>query len=94
MMNDGGVASCVDAKTGNEIWTKRLGGEYWSSPLYADGLIYCCSQSGTIAVFKASREYEEVAENKLGTGFLASPAVAGKSLILRSKTDLYRIEKR
>jgi outer membrane protein assembly factor BamB len=94
MMNDGGVASCVDAKNGNEIWTKRLGGEYWSSPLYADGLIYCCSQSGTIAVFKASREYEEVAENKLGTGFLASPAVAGKSLILRSKTDLYRIEKR
>ncbi|MBM4077695.1 MAG: quinonprotein alcohol dehydrogenase, partial [Planctomycetes bacterium] len=46
MMNDGGVASCLDALTGKEIWTKRHEGEYWSSPLYADGLIYCFSQRG------------------------------------------------
>ena len=94
MMNDGGVASCLDARTGMEIWTKRFGGDYWASPLYADGLIYCFSQSGTIPVFKAGREYEEVTENKLDDGFLSSPAVAGKSLILRSKTHLYRIEKK
>ena len=62
------------------------------TPLYADGLIYCCSQAGTIPVFKAGREFELVAENKLDDGFNASPAVAGKSLILRSKTHLYRIQ--
>ena len=94
MINDGGVASCIDAKTSTEIWTKRLGGEYWASPLYADGLIYCFSQSGTIPVLKAGREFELVAENKLDSGFIASPAVAGKSLILRSKTHLYRIERK
>jgi len=94
MMNDGGVASCLDAKTSNEIWTRRLPGEYWASPIYADGLIYCFSQSGTIPVMKASREYELVAENKLDGGFVASPAVAGKSLVLRSKTHLYRIERK
>ena len=94
MMNDGGVASCLDARTGHEIWTKRYGGDYWASPLYADGLIYCFSQSGTIPVFKATREFEQVAENKLDEGFLASPAVAGKSLILRSKSHLYRIERK
>jgi outer membrane protein assembly factor BamB len=94
MMNDGGVASCLDAKTSNEIWTKRLPGEYWASPLYADGLIYCFSQSGAIPVFKASREFELVAENKLDDGFVASPAVAGKALVLRSKTHLYRIERK
>ncbi len=93
MINDGGVASCLDAKTSTEIWTKRLSGEYWASPLYADGLIYCFAQNGTIPVFKASREFEQVAENKLDSGFVASPAVAGKSLVLRSKTHLYRIEK-
>ena len=93
MMNDAGIASCLDAKTSQEIWTKRLGGDYWSSPIYADGLIYCCSQSGTIPVFKATDEFELVAENKLDDGFVASPAVAGKSLILRSKTHLYRIQK-
>lgn len=93
MMNDAGVASCIDAKTGQEIWTKRMGGEYWSSPLYADGLIYCFSQQGTIPVFKAAREFDLVAENQLGDGFLASPAVVKSSLILRSKTHLYRIQK-
>lgn len=92
MMNDSGVASCLDAKTGQEIWTERLEGEYWSSPIYADGLVYCCSMEGHVPVFKAAREFELVAENKFDEGFVASPAVAGKSLILRSKDHLYRFE--
>ena len=92
MMNDGGVASCMDALTGEVVWSKRLPGEYWSSPLFANGLIYCFSQKGEIPVFKAARELEIVAENKLDDGFNASPTVAGDALILRSKTHLYRIE--
>lgn len=94
MMNDTGVATCLDAMTGQEIWSKRLPGAYWASPLLANGLIYCWSQEGNVPVFKAGREFELVAENKLGDGFNASPAVAGKSLIVRSKSHLYRIEKR
>lgn len=94
MMNDSGVASCLDAKTGIEVWSKRLSGTYWSSPLLADGLIYCWSQEGGVVVFKAAREFELVAENKFDEGFTASPAVAGKSLIVRTKSHLYRIEKR
>jgi outer membrane protein assembly factor BamB len=93
MMNDSGVASCLDANTGEEIWTKRLGGDYWASPLIANGLIYCFSQNGDVPVFKAAREFELVAENHLEDGFNASPAVAGEALILRSMTHLYRIEK-
>lgn len=94
MMNDGGVATCLNAKTGEVIWSERLPGAYWSSPLAADGLIYCCSQEGHVQVFKADKKFELVAENKFGDGFNASPAVAGKSLILRSKSHLYRIENR
>lgn len=92
MINDGGVASCLEAATGKVIWSKRLPGEYWASPLYANGLIYCFSQTGEIPVFKAATELDLVAENKLGDGFNASPAVAGNALILRSKSHLYRIE--
>jgi outer membrane protein assembly factor BamB len=91
MMNDGGVASCLNALTGDVLWTKRVPGEYWASPLLANGLIYCCSQQGDVLVFKASREFDLVAENKLDGGFVASPAVADDALILRSKTHLYRI---
>ncbi len=93
MVNDEGVASCLDATTGQEIWTKRMDGMFWASPLYADGMIYSFSQTGQVIVFKAAREFELVAENKLDDGFFASPAVAGKSLLLRTKTHLYRIEK-
>lgn len=94
MMNDGGVASCLDAKTSTEIWATRLPGEYWASPLYANGLVYCFSQQGHIPVFEAGREFKLVADNKFDEGFVASPAVAGKSLILRSKGHLYRVENR
>jgi outer membrane protein assembly factor BamB len=94
MMNDSGVASCLDAKAGTEIWSKRIPGTFWSSPLLANGLIYCCSQEGDVVVFKAAREFELVAENKLDDGMTASPAVAGKSLIVRTKSHLYRIEKK
>lgn len=93
MVNDDGVATCLDAKTGDTYWTERLGGNFWASPLYADGLIYSFSQSGDIPIFKADREFQLVAQNTLDDGFIASPAVAGRSLILRSKTHLYRIEK-
>src|SRR5205807_10572900 len=88
-----GIATCLDAKSGTEIWTKRFGGEYWSSPLYANGLIYCFSKSGVIPVFKAARDFEQVSENHLGDGFVASPAVVGDSLILRSTSHLYRVGK-
>ena len=40
----------------------------------------------------AERKYRELAANKLDEGFLASPAVAGKAIFLRTKTHLYRIE--
>jgi outer membrane protein assembly factor BamB len=93
MMEDEGIASCLDAKTGKQIWVNRVGGKYWSSPLYANGLIYCFSQTGEIPVFKAAREFELVAENKLDDGFVASAAVAADALILRSRTHIYRIEK-
>jgi outer membrane protein assembly factor BamB len=91
-VHDSGVASCLDAKTGEEMWSKRLGGEFSASPLYADGKIYYCGQDGNTTVVKADREYVELAKNTLEDGFMASPAVAGKALILRTRSAIYRIE--
>jgi outer membrane protein assembly factor BamB len=91
-VHDGGVASCLDAKTGEELWTKRLSGAYSASPLAADGKIYFLGEDGSATVVKASREYVELAKNTLDDGFMASPAVTGKALILRTKSALYRVE--
>jgi outer membrane protein assembly factor BamB len=92
-VHDGtGVASCIDALKGEELWTKRLGGEFSASPLYADSKVYFCGQDGNTTVVKAASEYIELAKNHLDDGFMASPAVSGKALILRTRSALYRVE--
>ena len=92
MMDDGGIASCLDAKTGAEIWQERVQGAYSASPLYADGKIYFFSEEGKTTVIETGRQFKKLAENKLEGGFMASPAVCGKALVLRTKSHLYRIE--
>jgi outer membrane protein assembly factor BamB len=94
MINDAGIASCVEAKTGELVWQKRIGGEYSSSPVYADGKIWLFSEDGKTTVISPGRTFEALAENRLDDGFLASPAVAGKAFYLRTRTHLYRIENR
>lgn len=93
MINDSGVASCLEAKTGKRIWQQRMEGKYSASPLYADGRIYFFSEEGLTPVIEPAREFKELAVNKLDEGFMASPAVAGQALFLRTRTHLYRIEK-
>ena len=92
MIDDGGITSCVEALTGNVVWTERVSGNYSASPLYGAGRIYVCSEEGKVAVLASGREFKLLAENKLDGGFMASPAVSGNALFLRTKTDLYRIE--
>jgi len=92
MVNEGGIASCFQTADGAEVWRERIGGEYSASVIYGDGRIYSFSQEGRSVVLKAGRTFESLATNQLGTGFMASPAVSGRALYLRSLTDLYRVE--
>jgi hypothetical protein len=61
--------------------------------VYADGKIYFCGKKGVVSVIAAAREFQLLAENRLEASFIASPAVAGQSIILRSLTHLYCIAK-
>jgi outer membrane protein assembly factor BamB len=92
MINDAGIASCVEAKTGALVWQSRIGGTFSASPLYANGRVYLFDEDGKTTVVAAGREFKVLAENLLDNGFMASPAVIGDALILRTSTDLYRIE--
>ncbi len=92
MIDDGGVASCLEAKTGEMVWSERIGGNCSTSPIIAGGKIYFFNEQGKTAVVALGREFKKLAENTLADGFLASPAVTDNALLLRSKTDLYRIE--
>ena len=92
MISDAGMISCVDAKSGQSVWQQRLGGAFCASPLYAEGRIYFFSEDGDIPVIAAADTYTLLATNHLNDGFMASPAVYHHSLILRSRTHLYRLE--
>ena len=92
MIDDNGVATCLEATTGAEVWRERIGGNYSASPIYAEGRIYCFSEEGKTTVIEAGPQFRKLAENKLEDGFMASPAVAGKALFLRTKKQLYRVE--
>ena len=91
-IDDNGVATCWDAKTGHTFWNERIGGNYSAAPLAAEGRIYFFSEEGKTTVVAADRQFKKLAENQLGDGFMASPAVSGKALFLRTRTELYRIE--
>jgi len=94
MVDDrGGIVTCLDAKTGKEIWSERIGGNYSASPIYANGRLYFSSEEGKTTVIAPGQVFKKLAENKLNGGFMASPAVDGNSLILRTKTHIYRIGK-
>lgn len=94
IVNDGGIASCIDARTGNVIWQSRLGGTYSASPVYADGRLYFPAEQGVTTVIAPGKEARRLATNKLDGGHLASMAVAGGSFFLRTDSALYRIAER
>jgi outer membrane protein assembly factor BamB len=91
-IDDNGVATCWEAKSGRTLWNERVGGNYSASPLAGAGRIYFFSEEGKITVVDAGPEYKVLAENHLDDGFMSSPAVTGHALILRTRTHLYRIE--
>jgi outer membrane protein assembly factor BamB len=92
MVADNGILSCLDARTGKQAWQSRLQGEYSASPISGAGRVYFFSEEGKTTVIEVGRAFKLLAENQLGNGFMASAAVDGNALILRSRTHLYRIE--
>jgi len=91
MITDNGIATCVDAATGKEYWKARVGGNHSASPIYADGRIYFLSEEGESVVIAPGKELKVLAKNELDGAMLASMAVSGGSIFVRSRTHLYRL---
>jgi len=92
MVDDNGLLTCLEARTGEKVWAERLPGLYGASLLYAEGRIYASNKRGMTTVVEAGQAFRELAVNQLGGELWASPAVAGNSLLLRTKTHLYHIQ--
>jgi outer membrane protein assembly factor BamB len=91
LVNDVGIASCLDAKTGEPHWRQRLNGNYSASPVFADGRIYFLSEEGVATVIEPGTTFRVVATNTLDGATLASMAVSDGSILIRSDRHLYRL---
>lgn len=91
MVSDDGIVSCRRLNDGQILWQERMRGPYAASPIYADGRLYFFSTEGEILTIRSGPTFEKLAETELGDGFMASPAVVGDQLILRSKSMLYGV---
>ncbi|HBJ35290.1 MAG TPA: serine/threonine protein kinase, partial [Planctomycetaceae bacterium] len=92
LVSDDGIALCIDAKTGENVWRNRLGGNYSASPILVGDKLYFCSEEGMTTVIRSGREFQELARNDLEEATLASPAAAVNSLFIRTGAALYRIQ--
>jgi outer membrane protein assembly factor BamB len=83
---------CIDAISGEEVWSHRLRNQYNSSPVYANGNIYFSSTRGETTVIGAGRELNIISENILDGEIWATPAFLRNSILIRTDKHLYRIE--
>ena len=90
-VSDGGIATCLDAKTGKVHWQERLENAYSASPFYADGKIYFQSEGGVATVIRAGKKFEQLAQNALEEKTFASYAATDGALYIRTERHLYRI---
>ncbi len=91
LVSDGGVASCLDARTGKRFWMERLGRHHSASPVAAGGFLYFPDDDGVTHVLKAGQAFEVEARNELGEGCRASPALSRGRIYFRTLNHLWCI---
>jgi outer membrane protein assembly factor BamB len=99
VLNEVGILTRFDAKTGRESYKSRLAsdggtGAFTSSPWAYNGRVFCLDEEGTTYVVRAGETFEVLRVNSLDEMALASPAIAGDRLLLRTETRLYSIRKK
>jgi outer membrane protein assembly factor BamB len=89
-----GIAYCVDARTGEEVYQERIGGVFVASPIVAGDRIFYLDEDGVTSVVRASPTYELLATNRLKEGGRSSPGAADGALFIRTFHKLYKIAKK
>ncbi|HVR28763.1 MAG TPA: PQQ-binding-like beta-propeller repeat protein, partial [Thermoanaerobaculia bacterium] len=91
MGGDTGIVTCVDAATGEKLWQERTGAIFSASPVAGDGKVYFASETGETFVYAPEREPRLIARNRIDGRIVASPAIAGGRLYLRTDDRLIAI---
>lgn len=89
LWSDGGIVTCLEAASGNQLWQERVGGNFFSSPVAADGKLFNLSTTGELVALAAAGHFALLGRTALGEGGHASPAVALGRLYVRTLTHLH-----
>ncbi len=91
LWSDKGVVACFDASSGKRHWIKRVGGNYFGSPVCVDNRLFCVSTDGDVVVLAASKEYNLLAKNELGELCHSTPAVADGKMFIHTYRHLIAV---
>jgi len=95
MVSDAGIASCLNAKTGEPYWSERIpGGNYSASPIAHDGKIWFTSEQGNGVVVAAGKEFKILKQNDMQEKTFASFAAVDGALFVRTEKQLFRFEQK
>jgi outer membrane protein assembly factor BamB len=87
----GGIVTCMNPVTGEDVWEERLTGQHLPSPIAAGDRLYFSNDRGDTRVLRAGPKFEVLAENVLPDAMTAAPAVADGALFIRTKKQLFKI---
>ena len=90
-VSDKGIATCLNAKTGEPHWSERLGGNFSASPVLVQDRILFLNETGQATWVRAGRTFEMLERNEVPGRTLATPAFAGGAMYLRTDASLYKI---
>jgi outer membrane protein assembly factor BamB len=93
LLRDGGVLTCLETKTGKELFRERIGaaGQYTASPIAASDKIIAASVKGVVTVIQVDEELKVLARNDFGEKIFATPAIAENKIYLRTTGHLYAL---
>jgi outer membrane protein assembly factor BamB len=86
--------TCRKADTGELVYRERIGGNFFSSPVIADGKLWCGSLDGELVSVTVGDQFKVLGRSRLNSGMNATPAVANNRLFLRTETHLISIKGR
>jgi outer membrane protein assembly factor BamB len=95
LIKGGGIATCFETEGGTQLYgPERIqnAGDYFASPVMADGKIYVASENGNVVVLKNSPELDVLAVNDMGDAILANPAISDGALFIRTRGKLLRVD--
>tara|TARA_R110002049_G_scaffold4601_5_gene32259 strand:+ start:367122 stop:368336 length:1215 start_codon:yes stop_codon:yes gene_type:complete len=89
--NDGGIATCCELSTGEVIWQKRVGGNFFASPIAIGDRIFNIDTTGEVVVIAAADDFKVLARNPMGESSRASLATSEDVLFIRTDTKLFAV---